>query len=158
MTAFDNVEDFENAMSTMEWVEDPAWGMLDIINSPQKVEADFRAANPAVGDCDEFGQYAADRIQDMDRRDILRAQPINFMSVTWLDADGGFHGHNFCVFMQIDGLYHIGNWFDGKAQGPFKDAEAVARWWANESRGKGVLLGWATATPELRLDRIGLGP
>ena len=161
LTQYAHMGQLEGALGGMRWTQDPVKGRFDVISSPEKVEAIYRVAagdreKATVGDCDEFAQYAADRLADMRQRGKFRGE-IFFMTVNWLDHDGGFHGHNICAFYDDHEKTwgHIGNWFGGQAQRGFPTLEAVGSWWAEQARGE--LIGWAIATPDLKFLRVQLG-
>lgn len=163
LTPYVNIGQLETALSKMTWVQDPLNGTFDVISSPQKVEAFLRekllgeTKEAKVGDCDEFAQYAADRIIDMIRRRKTTFRTAYFMTINWLGENGKFHGHNICVYdVANNGWYHIGNWFDGKSQGPFPSIHDIALWFSN-TRGKGQLIAYATATHDLHLVDLKLG-
>jgi hypothetical protein len=167
LTQYAHIEQLEEHLSKMTWVSDPLGGVFDVISSPQKVEAVLRkklmgeSEVAHVGDCDEFAQYAADRIQEMVDAGKTKLQSPRFVSVNWLDKDGGFHGHNICVFYNpADKRWgHIGNWFGGKAQYGFQGLDEIAEWFATKSSRDGVgrLIGYAAATSTLKLDTLELG-
>lgn len=160
LTQYRSLEELETALGNMRWDRDALKGKLDVISSPEKVEAIYRSAagDPAkalVGDCDEFAVYAAVAIEDMVRRGVPDFSEPGFMTLNWLDADRKFHGHNVCTFRNTHSNKwgHIGNWFNGRAQIAFDTLEELAAWWADQAGG--VLIAWAIASPDLkRLLRI----
>lgn len=162
MTSYAHIGQLEETLGRMRWKRDAGGGAIDVISSPEKVEAIWRATradtvdgNEWIGDCDEFAQYAANRIVDLNMRGQFHGK-AHFMSVTWFGDDGKFHGHNICaVELPEGGWAHLGNWFGGRMQKGFASAAAVAQWWADKDHG--VLIAWALATPDLKLEKIQLG-
>ena len=142
--------------------------MFDIISSPKKVEYILRQhltgekKKAEVGDCDEFALYSATSIESMVLRNKTTVTDPEFMTVTWLDAKGKFHGHNICVFKDIGGWNHMGNWFKGKVQNGKGDGTRwqgpleIAEWFAG-AVDEGKLIGYARATMKLKLVELKLG-
>lgn len=164
LTAYASMAQLEEHLGKMTWVQDPLGGMFDVISSPQKVEAILRkkltgeCEVAAAGDCDEFAQYAADRIENMVGLHRANVKAPQFMTVNWLDKDGKFHGHNICAFYDLatKRWAHIGNWNSGKAMhGDFGDMIDIAKWFAEQSEGK--LIGFATCSPFLKNVTVYIG-
>ena len=154
----------EEALSKMTWKADPGKGLFDTISSPHRVEFVLRQrlagmGKGEVGDCDEFALYAAVSVEDMIKRGRLDARNPEFMSVTWLDAKGNFHGHNVCVFEDSHGWNHMSNWFEGKVQSGahpghrFASPKEIALWFS-QAEDQGELIGYARATTDLKLKEI----
>lgn len=168
LTQYQNLGHLGDALRSMKWVQDPLKGKLDIISSPKKVEhlyqlAKLKGERAEIGDCDEFAQYAADRIEEMRRRSVINIIPY-FMTLNWFDNKGVFHGHNICAMEMINDEKgttewgHIGNWFGGRPQWSFTGPGDIAAWFAHRSPrdGNGVLIAWALASFDLRLKEIGM--
>ena len=160
LTEYADLKQLEVALGKMKWTQDPMNGMFDVISSPRKVEAILQdkltgkseVAN--VGDCDEFAQYAADRIQDMIARKKTSLQNPYFVTINWFGKGGEFHGHNICVFYDPDKKKwgQIGNWWGGKAHIMYDGVDDVADWYArrNPRDGEGKLIAYCAATPDLK--------
>jgi hypothetical protein len=169
LTPYVSLGQLEEALSKMTWTSDPLHGTFDVISSPEKVEFILRQflsgarSKADVGDCDDFALYAAVSIQNMIKRGRLNASDPEFVTVTWLDAGGKFHGHNICIFKDPEGYCHIGNWFRGRAQCGsgsdgvrFANPKEIADWFST-AENAGVLIGYARATPQLKLKELCLG-
>jgi len=126
------VHELSERLSTLVWSSDPIGGLVDWIASPEHIQWRITHGR-SFGDCDEFASYAAAQLRLMGRHNV------HVMNVCWLDANGRFHGHNVAVWLTHGvGWRHIGNWWHGRAVGPFMALERVA---LDIARG-GAVVGW----------------
>ena len=165
LTQYAHLKQLVAALNHIVWQEDPLKGYFDVISSPQKVERIFQLARlqderPRIGDCDDFAQYAADRIEDLRRRRVVNIVPY-FMTINWFDKSGVFHGHNVCALEKTDDKGnvewgHVGNWYAGSPQWGFSGPHDIAYWFAyrNPRDGHGQLIAWALASFNLELKEL----
>jgi hypothetical protein len=134
-----NAHIVEHLLKKLTWTKDGPRELWDAIGSPHWVEYCLdeitRTNIQPYGslDCDEFAVWAACALKDEFR-------PIVF-NVFWRNGDG-FGGHHICVFRNISGYYHIGNW--GKV-GPFPTQLTAVEDVVKRKDGK--IIGWAMFDP-----------
>jgi hypothetical protein len=131
-------------MAKLKWTKDTPKELWDAVGSPYWVQHcidEVLAGNQqpeGALDCDEFSGWAATCINPAHNALVL--------NVFWKNEDG-FSGHHVCMFKDISGYYHTGNW--GQS-GPFPSQGTVIE--DIIKRKKAKLVGWAIFEPmQLRL-------
>lgn len=154
---YDNIFDLTKTVGRMRWRRDGYRELWDAISHPKATWTKHKLGLKA-GDCDDISLFAADRIEDMRKREkILGILEVGLLSVPW---DDGFKvgGHNVCAFSYKDGdkikWAHISNWDQGEVREGFTSLRAVVR---NVLGRKKKSLGWAFATVKLKLKQYEWG-
>lgn len=135
----DQLSELEEILGKMVWRKDTIFQWFDTFEHPKAIWVKF-VTDPKKGveDCDGFAIFAADRMQDMMRRDVRLPDGgeilgVYIMTVNWRSDDKGFGGHNVCLvnYREVDSdeskWGNIGNWFNGKFWSEFGHPWNVAR-------------------------------
>ena len=161
LLSYKSVKALEETLGRMKWKRDGPWQLWDAIGGP-KATYSKHLSHKEVGDCDEYALYAADRLRDMAVRGVLvdkgiKRDEIYVLTIPWVDLKGKAGGHNVCAFKyrDADGVNwaHVSNWYKGEVQWNKGSLKCVIR----EVLVGRTSLGWAIATPELKLVKYGNG-
>jgi len=132
-------------IKTLRWSSDTAKELWDAIGSPHWTQYCINMVahgNPqpkGALDCDEFAIWCASVMS-------LSHRP-KFLNVFWRGSNG-LDGHNICLYSDMDGFYHIGNW--GKSN-KFFSVETLVKSIVRLAEEKAILIGFSIYTYDLKL-------
>lgn len=161
LPVINDIQQLEDLLSRMKWRKDTIRQWFDTFEHPKAIWIKYLAhPEKGVEDCDGFAIFGANRIQDMIKRgqDLWPgAVPIRtcILTVAYRRAKQ-YGGHNVCLVVYADAETnavhwgYIGNWYSGKFQGGFKSAWPIICGIAG-----GDIVGWAAATPQMKLIKHG---
>lgn len=159
-------------MRTCKWAKDGWHQLWDAFSYPGKVQHIINTVPEAdrfIGDCDEFAIYLANVITqnfkdyygagwglDQGRFPMgyngLLAEDAKVLTVMYVREDGSYGGHNVCLIYWRDGKYSYMDY--DLPNTPESDIVSVVRQVMDKYAPKGTCIGWATHSPELKLQSL----
>lgn len=150
LPTFKNIEELVPYLRGFGWRADSWIDLGDAICSPEMVWYRYlNVLDHKVGDCDDFAAFTSNVIQKSIDEGVWESDVCDpqFMTVTWLDAEGRIGGHNVCLLSMlimygyID--YDVPRWCGSKEN----TASSVLRTYGGPGAS---LLGWAVHSPTLK--------
>lgn len=110
LSTYQRYEDLVDVIRTLQWTADGPKELWDAISSPEKVEYVARySEDKRAGDCDEFAIYIVATLNRSLAEGKFVGDPTlqgaRFMTVTWMDKDGKYGGHNVALLIRDQGMY-----------------------------------------------------
>lgn len=167
-----NVAELEALLGRLRWRPDALGGIVDIISSPQRVQAKLEAAEAFEAmhwqEQDAWRRFGQEWLARADVREIfwstvhrldcddfavyaaaiLPARVVRyFVSANWWTVDGRMRGHAVCVWLDGSSWSHASNANNGRVRSGFESPEDCVQDLVKDGR----IVGWACLTPDLKL-------
>lgn len=163
---YESIQDLAKAINNMKWKADDWKQLWDAFSYPGTVQSVLDNGGGYIGDCDEFACYEATVINNgimgayLKPFGNLRPVYAYILTVTWIDEDGEYGGHNVCLIKSFDQKrrQYFYSYMDYGLPNPeMKSIGEVVEQVLSNYGENATLLAWAMHTPELEMVKAHMG-